>query len=190
MSIPEHFSRDIAQRCQSLIRHLRPAVQRGLADDLRFGGPLSTTFLLALATPMIVLPIERLYKPANPNADQAVDERQLDPALAREVADTLGPGRSFGTAPFAAPGRWSYVAGHPLFNVADYWPVELLDSLNTQDARARADHAPASRILIDLRNALAHGGIAYLDADGPPIRRRGGDARVCRYKTELPNPPD
>ena len=62
--IPENYSREIAQRCQSLIRNLRPVVAQGLPDEEQFGGPLSTTLLLALAAPMIVLPIERLFKPA------------------------------------------------------------------------------------------------------------------------------
>ena len=35
---PEHYSRDIAQRCESLIRHLYPVIGRGLPDDAKFGG--------------------------------------------------------------------------------------------------------------------------------------------------------
>lgn len=164
--IPEHYSRDIAQRCQSLIRELRPVVQRGLAGDRQFGGPLGTTFLLALATPMIVLPIERIFKPAEAGAAQAGDDRELDPALADEVADVLGPARTFGAAPFAVHGHWTYVSGYRPFNIADTWPADLLQDLAAPDACARASDAPAARILRDLRNGLAHGGIAYLDADG------------------------
>ncbi len=87
--IPEHYGRDIAQRCQSLVRELLPVVKNGLDHDDRFGGPLSTTFLLALATPMIVLPIERIFKPANPRANNAADDRHLDPALAQDVVEVL-----------------------------------------------------------------------------------------------------
>ncbi len=176
--IPEHYSRDIAQRCQNLIHNLRPIVQRGLADDARFGGPLGTTFLLAMATPMIVLPIERIFKPANPRAPQAADDRQLDPALARQVDDVLGPTRSFGAAPFAAPGRWSYVAGWRRFNAAQTWPADLLASLAAPKAYSAAANAPAGRILRDLRNALAHGGITYLDSDG---RQTNGDAAMLAF---------
>ena len=70
------------QRCQALIRHLRPVIEGGLPDDHRFGGPLDTTFLLAMATPMIVLPVERIFKPARPGADVPADDRELDPELA------------------------------------------------------------------------------------------------------------
>jgi hypothetical protein len=166
MGIPEHYSRDIAQRCRALIRHLRPLVENGLPDDHRFGGPLVTTFLLAMATPMIVLPVERLFKPVLPGALVAGNDRQLDPALAEKVDDVLGPARRFADAPFVTPGRWSYVRNFPPFKLADWWPGELLDTLSSEAAFAEADQTPAQRILLDLRNALAHGGIAYLDSHG------------------------
>lgn len=69
MTAPNHYSRDIAARCQTLIDQLLPIVEHGLPDDHRFGGPLRTTFLLAMATPMIVLPIERI----TPERDQGFD---------------------------------------------------------------------------------------------------------------------
>jgi len=166
MGIPEHYSRDIAQRCQALIRHLRPLVQKGLPDDGAFGGPLDTTFLLAMATPMIVLPVERIFKPMRPGADVPADDRELDPALADRVGDVLGPGRPFADAPFAVAGRWSYMPGARPFSLAAHWPYELLDALAGEEARAEAGNAPAQRIVLDLRNALAHGGVAYLDARG------------------------
>jgi hypothetical protein len=130
--IPEHYSRDIAQRCVSLMRHLRPVVQQGLPDDAQFRGPLSTTFLLALATPMIVLPIERIFKPAELEATQAADDREIDPVLSRDVHEVLGLGRTFGMAPFVVPGRWSYVPGYHPFNVATTWSRDLL---NTREPR-------------------------------------------------------
>jgi hypothetical protein len=166
MGAPNHYSRDIAIRCQSLIDHLLPRIAEGLPEDARFGGPLRTTFLLAMATPMIVLPIERMFKPGAPQATQAGDDRELDPVLTDKLADALGSTRTFGEAPFAATSRWSYVQGYPLFNVADYWPQDLLGSLHTPHAHEAAQKAPARRILIDLRNALAHGGVTYLGEDG------------------------
>lgn len=165
--IPEHYSRDIAVRCQSLIRALWPFVQRGLPEDERCGGTLTNTFLLALATPMIVLPIERIFKPSNPNADQVGDDRELDPALAEEVCEVLGTDRPFGAAPFTVPGRWSYAARYRPFSISNQsWPEDLLEWLDAPGAFHAANAANAGRILCDLRNALAHGGVAYLDAHG------------------------
>jgi hypothetical protein len=123
---------------------------------------------------MILVPIERLFKPGVAGAIQAGDDRALDPELAREVADVLGPGRRFGAASFFAPGRWSYVTEYPYFNVANDWPDDLLQSLGVPEAFRSAERAPAERVLRDLRNALAHGGVAYLDADG--MKTRGNAA--------------
>ena len=127
---------------------------------------------------MIVLPIERIFKPADQCAPQAGDDRQLDPALAREVDDVLGLTASFGAAPFAAPDGWSYVSAYPPFNIATNWPADLLEVLGRPEAFRHADGAPAGRVLRDLRNALAHGGVAYLDPDG---RQTGGDAAMLAF---------
>lgn len=166
MGIPDHYSRDIAQRCQSIIRHLRPLVAAGLPDDDQFGGSLDTTFMLAMATPMIVLPIERLFKPARPGSAAPADDRHLDPALAIQLDDVFGPGRPFADAPFVAAESWSYAPNVAPFKLADYWPFDLLERLGSKAAFAEANQAPARRVLVDLRNALAHGGIAYLDEHG------------------------
>lgn len=176
--IPEHYSRDIAQRCQYLIRHLLSVVRKGLPDDAKYGGPLGTTFLLALATPMIMLPVERIFKPANPNRAYAADDRELDPELAQEIGNVLGPQSAFGAASFFSAGRWSYVQGYRPFNLANAWPRDLLDSLATQEAFSSAERALAWRVLCDLRNALAHGGIAYLDANG---HQTGGEAAMFAF---------
>lgn len=160
----ENFFNDV--RCEAGIRHLLPKIAEGLPDDARFGGPLRTTFLLAMATPMIVLPVERIFKPGDPGAARAGDDRNLDPALAKELAGVLGNNRSFGDAPFVERGAWSYVQAYAPFNTAGAWPDELLEALSAPQAFEAAHNAPARRVLLDLRNALAHGGVAYLDEDG------------------------
>lgn len=162
---PEHYSRDIAQRCGSLVRHLLPLVQKGLTDDAKYGGPLDTTFLLAMATPMVVIPIERIYTPAE-YPGQVGDDRKLNPELSEEVISVLGDDRKFADAPFGVPG-WSYLPAYsPIFNVSDGCPPDLLKALAAEEAFTRAKNTPTSVILRVLRNALAHGGIAYLDKNG------------------------
>ena len=42
--IPEHYARDIVERCETLIESLLPVVMQDPAK--RFGGPLGTTFLV------------------------------------------------------------------------------------------------------------------------------------------------
>src|SRR5665213_1597886 len=130
--IPEHYSRDIAQRCLSLIRHVLPTIQQGLPDDGKYGGPLDTTFLLAMATPMVVIPIERLHTPAE-YPTQVGDDRALDPDLTDEVSSVFGTDRKFCDTPFGAVGGWSYVPAHlPVFNLANGCPDDLLNALGTE----------------------------------------------------------
>ncbi len=178
MGVPNHYSRDITARCHSLIKHLLPFVRRGLPDDTEFGGPLSTTFLLAVATPMIVLPIERIYKPGQRRDGQVGDDTDLDPVLAGELGNVLGDDRSFGAAPFAKSSKWGYVSDHPPFNIAERWPEGLLDALAAPEAVEIACKTPAKRILLNLRNALAHGGVAYLDEHG---RNTDGQAAMFGF---------
>jgi hypothetical protein len=47
-----------------------------------------------------------------------------------------------------------------------YTPDDLLKKLASEEGVKEAAATNTSRILIDLRNALAHGGVAYLDKYG------------------------
>jgi hypothetical protein len=172
--IPEHYARDIVERCDSLIESLLPLVMRD--SGTRFAGPVGTTFLIAMSTPMILLPLERILKPANRGA--VADDRCVDETLGKAVADALSPTARFGDAPFARKGAWSYVAGHQPFNLARRIPRGLIDDLSGEPAAKAAMDASAVRILTDLRNALAHGGIAYLDEKG---RQTGSQAAMLAF---------
>lgn len=173
--IPEHYARDIVERCDSLIASLLPVVQG--QSDARFGGPLGTTFLVAMSSPMILLPVERMLKPAAAR-DAVADDRVLDHTLGKAVVDVLSQATRFGDAPFVREGAWSYVAGHAPFNLARGMPSELLQSLSEPQAAKDAMDAPAARVVTDLRNALAHGGVAYLDEAG---RQSGGQAAMLAF---------
>jgi hypothetical protein len=163
---PTHYSVQIAQRCQRLIDGLvdRVAADPALADDR--GDPLRTTFLLAMSTPMLVLPIERLMWPAFRSRGGVADDTQLDEALCARMGDTLPEKRLFGATPFFERGAWAFVDAVPFFSVARDWPQEILEMLGGDDALRAAEEAPAATILNCLRNALAHGGITYLDRAG------------------------
>jgi hypothetical protein len=164
--LPQHYSRDIVKRCHTLLGRLLPLIERGHPDDRKFGGPLSTTFMLAMATPMIVLPLERIHKPAT-RRGQVGDDREVDVALAQEVAAVLGGDRRFGDSPFGSGGSWSYIPTYnPHFNLANPLPQELVERLASREAAERAKTAPTAVILNVLRNGLAHGGVAYLNGDG------------------------
>jgi hypothetical protein len=173
--IPEHYARDIVERCETLIESLLPVVMKEPAK--RFGGPLGTTFLVAMSTPMILLPIERMLKPAA-NRDSVADDRTVDESLGKAVAETLGATTTFGDTPFGRVAAWSYVGGQRLFNLARGMPSELLDRLAEDESSSAALNTPVVRVLTDLRNALAHGGIAYLDDRG---RQTDGQAAMLAF---------
>ena len=166
MGRPRHYSAEVPARCQALIEMLGPQVADDSDPSGRWGGPLKTTFLLAMATPMIALPIERIFKPARPNHEGVADDRELDPGLSEEVTRVLAPSRRFDSAPFYEPDAWNYVPTLNHFNVARDWPLRALRSLQAPAAAQAAADAPARTILLALRNALSHGGVTYLDRDG------------------------
>ena len=126
---------------------------------------------------MILLPVERMLKPASAR-DAVADDRVLDPTLGKAVVDVLSHATKFGDAPFVREGAWSYVAGHAPFNLAGGMPSELLQSLSEPQAAKDAMDARAARVVTDLRNALAHGGVAYLDEAG---RQSGGQAAMLAF---------
>lgn len=173
--IPEHYARDIVERCETLIESLLPVVMQD--PGRRFGGPLGTTFLVAMSTPMILLPIERMLKPAV-NRDSVADDRTVDESLGKAVTETLSTRATFGDTPFGRAGAWSYVGGQTPFNLAGGIPGELLERLSEDESSRAALNTPAVRVLTDLRNALAHGGIAYLDERG---RQTDGQAAMLAF---------
>jgi hypothetical protein len=145
---------------------LSSRVEEDSDPDGTWGGPLKTTFLLAMATPMILLPMERIFKPAVKGRHGVADDVDLDASVAERVAEVLGPGRAFAAAPFFEQRVWHFVPLCETFPVGSHWPSERLDELASKDSQVSASKAHAGGILTLLRNALAHGGITYLDRNG------------------------
>lgn len=166
MGRPSHYSREIATRCQRLIEELAPRIpdEPSLAEE--WGGPLLTTFLLAMSTPMVLLPLERVFKPFVLAKTGVADDSTLDAELSQRVAEVFGDNRTFGTAPFFEPGAWSYIEAVRHFAVSDAWPADILKQLGSRDALAAAADESTATILLTLRNALGHGGVTYLDRSG------------------------
>lgn len=167
MGIPANYSRELPERCLHLIETLLPSVDAISFPGQESIGPLTTTFLLALATPMIVLPIERVERHRGKHLEGYVDERPLDPQLTALIDGELG-GRALRYSSFFAPAEWRFarLPHKPGQNLARYFPHELSAELTAPEAEARASAMAASEWASCLRNALAHGGVAYLDADG------------------------
>jgi hypothetical protein len=166
MGRPVNYSAEVPLRCQALIDMLAGQVDEASDPQGRWGGPLKTTFLLAMATPMLVLPVERIFKPQDPSKHFVADDIELDPELSTRLAGMFDPNRPFASTPFFEAGNWTYVASCEGFEVGRNWPTERLDELNSKDALIAAEVSSARDILLSLRNALAHGGVTYLDKHG------------------------
>jgi len=130
-------------------------------------GPLVTTFILAMSTPVLTLPIERVERHYGAETEGYVDDRHLSAGVAEAVNENLG-GSPLRKSKFFQQNTWRfgampYQAG---LNFARHFPKELVESLGDEIALHEAARMPASKWASCLRNALAHGGVVYLDAEG------------------------
>lgn len=148
-----------------LLDDLWPVVTANNYDGV-FGGPLTTTFLISLAMPILVLPFERILVQGGEDPFPAyADDTGLDAAVTKRL--TRGLGGRFEGMPFFHAGHWSVVeTNDEYFRLPEGLPGHLADALGADAAYRTAARMPAQSLLACLRNALSHGGISYLDANG------------------------
>lgn len=166
MGQPEHYSRDLPQRCMRLIDDLWPVVAQNEHGG-EFGGPLTTTFLMSLATPILVLPFERIIVQGNAGAEvpSYANDANIDAGLTERLKHGLA-GR-LEDKPFHRAGSWSVVeTDNDYFKLPEGLPDHIAGALAAEEAYHRASRMQAESLLACLRNALSHGGISYLDAKG------------------------
>lgn len=177
MGQPYHYGINLPERCLQLIDGLWDQAQNVHGNDRPELGPLTSTFLISLAMPIINLPIERIERQIDKPPGYA-DDRHISEDAVLAFTDVIRKGR-FAAAPFFEDSAWSFtiVREKPFFNTADGIPNKIADSLDGDEAREAALNMPASQWISVLRNALAHGGVAYLDEDG----RSGHDRPVKMY---------
>jgi hypothetical protein len=161
---PDHYSRALPQRCLQLIDDLWGHATQTLQADRPECGPLTSTFLLSMSMPIVNLPIERIERHRVKEGEAYADDSAKDPKLSRAIFDTLGP-QELRKAPFYSPGAWSFAEAR-VFNISDGLPTEFATMLASPEAEKRASKMPTSQWSSILRNAMAHGGIAYLDHSG------------------------
>ncbi|WP_016746562.1 hypothetical protein [Rhizorhabdus wittichii] len=196
MGRPTLYSTEVVSRCQRLIQRLSGEIASDSTLVDEFGGPLRTTFLLAMSTPMIVLPMERLYKPLF-GREGVADDSALDPNLSQRVREQFD-GRSVASTSFFIADDWAYIEATAGFPVAEPWPTAVFEMLDDPAALAAAADAPLDHFLGCLRNALSHGGVTYLDHEGRqshaatnmlgfasfPSLRRTDELRILRVSVD------
>lgn len=168
MGKPQHYSIELPSRCFDLINGLWPAaneVYGGARPDL---GPLTSTFLLSMSMPILNIPLERIERQINKNEDEAyADDRQLNPEAVEAFVKVIRKGK-LGDAPFYKDGTWRFhpLRDEPFPNISKGLPLQLAEALEHDGAVDAARAMPALQWVSLLRNAMAHGGIAYLDENG------------------------
>ena len=168
MGNPKHYSIELPGRCLKLIDELWSTASEIRAPHRPDLGPLTSTFLLSMSMPILNIPVERIERHiGKPEGAAYADDRSFSPEAVEAFDAVIRHGR-LGDAPFYADGAWRFVdiREEPFPNIADGLPDDVTDRLSEDQARAEAWKMDARQWISVLRNAMAHGGIAYLDADG------------------------
>ncbi|MGR3591826.1 MAG: hypothetical protein ACU0B9_20235 [Limimaricola soesokkakensis] len=129
--------------------------------------------------PIINIPTERIEKYLGQRDTEGyVDDRHINPE-ATEAFNKVLQVQRFGQAPFFETGHWRfYEYRGESINLSNGMPEEIATKLDQNEAADRASAMQASQWLSVIRNALAHGGVIYLDEHGrsshdAPIRMFG-----------------
>ncbi|RVG28641.1 hypothetical protein [Sinorhizobium meliloti] len=187
MGNPLHFSLEVPKRAHQLLRDFYEHL--GESDRTRL--PLKATFLLSVSMPIVILPIERILKyRRNPNSGH-MNDAVLNPKLADAVDHAIDLQAAVHQAHFFT-GPWQFASldkggGFPNL-AANGLPEAVAVQLDTPAAIEDAKNLSANRFCKILRNALAHGGILYLDE----YARSNSTAPVRRFafvSTDNPNAP-
>lgn len=176
MGNPTHFSLEVPKRAHELLRDLYE--QLSDSDGTRL--PLKATFLLSISMPIVILPIERILRYKQKRAEGHMNDAVLNPRLADAVDRAIDLKGKVHEAKFFT-GPWQYAtlergAGFPNLAVEGL-PDSVAAQLDAPEAVERARSLAADTFCRILRNALAHGGVLYLDQHG----RSNAGAPVCRF---------
>lgn len=168
MGNPQNFSIDVPRRCHLLLEQLWPSVSDKVDGRL----PLNASFLLAISTPMVNLPIERIWKPQNGRAVGHLNDGALNASLAKAMKADISQS-AVAQAPFYNLGAWRYhflPKGADLPDLSKHGLPAAVQQALAKDATSVAADALATETFCSiLRNGLAHGGVLYLDKHGQSL---------------------
>lgn len=185
MGLPNSYSIDLPIRCLDLLNLTLPIVERDGQTADRHGGPLTTTLTLALATPALVIPIERILKYLGFENEGYADDRNISKNVARRLQEAVN-GKQLRDYVEFADLNWAFSQTNELFNSAGGLPNALARNLSTKEATGSAREMPFAQFLACLRNALSHGGILYLNEDG--YSTHGEASKLCFVSARMSYP--
>ncbi len=176
MGRPNHYGIELPRRCLTLIEELWSVATETYGDQPDLG-PLTSTFLLSMSMPILNLPVERIERQIGRNDGEGyVDDRHISERAVEAFQRTIQRG-ALCEAPFYRDGAWRFYQYPGAANIARELPEQIVSELSKDVAVKNAGKMPASQWISIVRNALAHGGIAYLDDQG----RSRGDRPVKMY---------
>ena len=167
MGNPQHYGIELPQRGLALINGLWNAAARTYGGNRPDLGPLTSTFLLSMSMPILNLPVERIERQIGQGDGEGyVDDRHISRRAVEAFQRTIQRG-TLSQAPFYKQGAWRFFRYHggPM-NIARELPENIASALDMDEAATNAGAMFASQWISVVRNALAHGGIAYLDERG------------------------
>jgi hypothetical protein len=176
MGNPQNFSVDVPKRCYTLLENLWPFVSEKSDERLL---PLNASFLLAISTPMVNLPIERIWKPQAGRAVGHLNDSVLNESLAKAIKARIGSAK-IEKAPFYTSGEWRHhysPIGTIPPNLSQLGlPIDVHGALQKQLSVDSANALKTAEFCSILRNGLAHGGILYLNryghtTEGDPVTK-------------------
>jgi hypothetical protein len=185
MGNPTHFSLEVPKRAHQLLHDL----YERLSDSEEAKLPLKATFLLSISMPIIVMPIERILRYKRNPVEDHMNDAVINPKLADAVDRGINLQGQVHLAEYFA-GSWQYTSlerglGFPNLAV-DGLPGAIAAQLDSVKALEDARNLTANRFCKILRNALAHGGVLYLDEHG----RSNSGAPVQRFAFVSTNDPN
>lgn len=167
MGIPHYFGIELPQRCLDLINELQGVAEQIYGGNRQDLGALTSTFLLSMSMPILNLPVERIERQIGLSGCEGyVDDRHISEKAVEAFQKTIQQG-TLSQTPFYMQGAWRFIQSRgETRNIARGLPEEIAAALDTDVATSNAAAMPASQWISVVRNALAHGGIAYLDGRG------------------------
>ncbi len=168
MGNPQHYSIELPGRCLALIDQLWPVASEIYGGERPDLGPLTSTFLLSMSMPILNIPVERIERQIDrPEGTGYADDRILNADAVKAFEDVIRRGQ-LGATPFYRDGAWRFhsMKEGPFPNISKGVPDALAEALSSVEAVDAARKMQAQQWISIIRNAMAHGGIAYLDEHG------------------------
>jgi CRISPR/Cas system CMR-associated protein Cmr1 (group 7 of RAMP superfamily) len=159
--IPQRFVVEFPERCLTLLEMLEPHARKR---------ELVGSFALLVASAAFLIPYERM-KSSHPLHNRDDDLTRAIRKLDRE---------QFATAPFCADvSTWRYSRIMNNVNDTYHWRDEKGVHPMSTEAENSVNKRKAGEVLRVLRNAIAHGNVVYLNAEG--YEKRGAKVQYLGF---------